>query len=138
MTNPVTIALSGLNAASTRVAAAASNIANATTTGAREGADGPPPYTPVDVVQVSTGTNTGEPQGTQTYTVERNPASTPLFQPDAPFADDNGLVAAPNVDYTREIVDTKMASLAYKANAKVIQVATDMERELIRSFDETA
>lgn len=43
MVNPVSIALSGLNAASTRAAASATNVANATTEG----------YTPVDVVDVA-------------------------------------------------------------------------------------
>ncbi|MBU6234647.1 MAG: flagellar biosynthesis protein FlgC [Alphaproteobacteria bacterium] len=138
MVSPVTIALTGMNAAATRIAASSSNIANASTTGAREGVEGPEPYTPVDVVQVGIGSNTGELHGTKAITVDRNPATVPAFQPDAPFADENGVVAAPNVDYGTEIIDAKTAALAYKANAAVVKVASEMERELLDRFDKQA
>lgn len=131
MVSPVTIALSGLNAASTRVATSASNIANAQTVGAREGTEGPEAYTPVDVVQVSLGTETGEAQGTRADVIEHSPATTPSYQPESPYADSEGLVEAPNVDYGTELVNAKTASLAYKANLSVIKVANEMERELL-------
>ncbi|NBX66346.1 MAG: flagellar biosynthesis protein FlgC [Proteobacteria bacterium] len=131
MVSPVTIALSGLNATSTRVAASASNIANAHTVGAREGTEGPDAYTPVDVVQVSIGAETGELQGTQAEVVERDPATTPAYQPDSPYADSQGLVEAPNVDYGAELINARTAALAYKANLAVIKVADEMERDLL-------
>lgn len=131
MVSPVTIALSGLNAASTRVAASASNIANAHTVGVREGTEGPEAYTPVDVVQISIGAESGEPQGTRAEVVARDPATTPVYQPESPYADAQGLVEAPNVDYGTELINARTASLAYKANLAVIKVADEMERELL-------
>jgi flagellar basal-body rod protein FlgC len=131
MTGPLSIALSGLQAASTRASAAAANIANAGTSGAREGTDGPAPYTPVDVVQTS-----GE-SGTQARVVDRNPATEAAYDPAASYADEQGYVAAPNVDMAEEIINLKAASQAYAANAAVARVASDMEREMIDRFDET-
>jgi flagellar basal-body rod protein FlgC len=132
MVNPVSIALSGLNAASTKLAAAASNIANASTTGAREGNEGPKAYTPVDVVEIS-----GD-FGVKAETVKRNPATTPAYQPDAPYADAQGFVDAPTVDLTTEIVNSKQAALAYKANAAVIRVSNQLDDELFSTLDERA
>jgi flagellar basal-body rod protein FlgC len=137
MTDPLSIALSGLQAASTRANAAASNIANAGTAGARDGQDGPAPYAPVDVVQTSVTAQNGAPQGTSAQYVNRDPASVPAYAPDSPYADKDGLVAAPNVDFAQEIVDLKSASQAYAANAAVVRVSSEMERELIDRFDET-
>lgn len=132
MTSPLSIALSGLTAASTRANAAASNIANANTSGAREGADGPAPYTPIDVVQIST-----EGGATRAETIDRDPASVASYDPNAQYADENGLVASPNVDLTEEIVDLRQAALAYSANLAVAKVASQMEKEMLNRFDET-
>jgi flagellar basal-body rod protein FlgC len=136
MTDPLSIALSGLKAATTRASAAASNIANATTSGAREGTDGPKPYTPIDVVQTSISTQDGEPQGTVATYVERQPASIPSYEPDATYADSNGFVASPNVNMIDDIVDLKTAAQAYQANAAVVRVTSEMEKELFDRFDE--
>jgi flagellar basal-body rod protein FlgC len=103
MVNPVSTALNGLNAATTRVAAAASNIANATSEG----------YTPVDVVETSSS------QGPQTKIVPR--------------AGDS-----PQVDYASELITIKQAAHAYKANLAVIKTTSEMEQELLNSFDENA
>jgi flagellar basal-body rod protein FlgC len=120
-----------MKAATIRANAAASNIANAGTTGAREGADGPAPYVPLDVVQTSA------PDGTAAQTIERNPSSVPAYQPDAAFADNQGLVAAPNVDLAGETVDLQQAATAYKANAAVARVANEISHEFLNRFDET-
>lgn len=134
MSDAFSIALSGLHAASTRVATSASNIANAQTVGAREGTEGPEAYTPVDVVQLSVGAETGDLHGTRPVVVERDPATTPVYQPDSPFADAQGLVEAPNVEYSTEIVNAQTAALTYKANLAVVKVANEMERELFDRF----
>lgn len=131
MTDPLSIALSGLKAASTRANAAAANIANISTTGAREGTDGPTPYTPVDVVQTS------DSSGTRSSYVDRQPATVPAYEPDSSYADADGYTAAPNVDLISETIDLKQAALAYKANAVVAKVSSEMERELLDRFDET-
>ena len=118
------MALSGLRAASTRANAAAGNIANAGTVGALDEANGPAPYTPVDVVQTSVTAQNGAPQGTSAQYVNRDPASVPAYEPDSPYADENGVVATPNVDYTREIVDLKSA-LSSGASAADIKAKTE-------------
>lgn len=137
MTGPLSIALSGMTAASTRANAAASNIANAHTTGARKGVEGPAPYAPVDIVQSPIGIESGL-HGTRAETVLREPATTPIYQPDASYADADGFVAAPNVDLITETIDLKNAAQAYKASAAVARVASEMDRALLNRFDETA
>ncbi len=132
MTNPVSIALSGLTAATARVNAAAGNIANAGTSGATENGNGPAPYTPVDVIQTSIPDN-----GVVAELQPRTDGTTQVYQPDSPYADPNGLVAAPNVDLANEIVQLNDAANAYRANAAVIRVANEMEKELFGRFDET-
>lgn len=132
MANSITIALSGLNAASSKIAATATNIANANTSGAREGTDGPKAYTPVDIIEIS------QKDGVKTEAVARDPATSLAYDPNSSFADSEGLVEAPNVDYGTEIVTAKLAALAYKANASVIKIASEMEQELLNRIDERA
>ncbi len=127
MTGPLSIALQGMTAATARANAAASNIANANTTGSRNPDDARQPYTPVDIVDTGSG-----PQA-----VNRDPATIPAYEPDAPYADEQGYVAAPDVDMAREIIDLKQAAQAYKANAVVARVAGDMQKELLDTIDET-
>ena len=131
MTNPLSIALSGMQAATKRVDAAASNIANAGTTGSVDKNATPQPYTPVDIVQTSQ-----ENGGTRADTVARDPASTLLYQPDAPFASADGYIAAPAVDLAGEVISAKQAALSYKANAAVVKTVDDMEKEMLDRFDQ--
>lgn len=129
MIDAIRTALSGLVAAGTKAATAASNIANAHTTGAVSG--GKAPYTPVDAVNTAT-----EGGGVQANVVPRRPAFVPSYDPSSPFADAQGLIGAPNVSYEQEIVSLKQAELSYKANIKVIETATELQDELIDAFDE--
>ena len=128
MTDALSTALNGLQKASVRANAAASNIAGALVSGAREGTQGPAPYIPVDVVETSD----------KAQTIARNPATVEAYQPEAPFADEQGMVAMPNVDDATEIVNLRQAALAYKANAKVVGTAADMQDELLNAVDEKA
>ncbi|MCC5977438.1 MAG: flagellar biosynthesis protein FlgC [Salinarimonas sp.] len=135
MSASLSIATSGMNASATRLEASASNVANALTNGPvpqtppnRPVARSDDPrsvYQPVDVVQVSTGS------GTMARFTERLPAYELRYQPDAPFADARGMVAAPNVDYAREIADQIASVAAFKANARVFSTASDMARTVI-------
>jgi len=135
MSSSLTIAASGMNASALRIEASASNVANARSNGSvpQTPPDRPVPrsddprsvYQPVDVVQVSTGS------GTAARMSERLPAYELRYQPDAPFADARGMVAAPNVDYTREIADQAASVAAFKANAKVFSTASEMARTVI-------
>jgi flagellar basal-body rod protein FlgC len=121
-------ALSGLHAASKRIAGVASNIANAGDVGKL--APGPgdtPPYQPVDTVQTSAPSG-----GTEASYRPSSPGNRPAYSPDSPLADENGLVAEPAVDVASQMIDLIDAREAYKANLKMIQIADQMQRSLLQ------
>ena len=127
------IALSGLNAATRRLDVSASNVANADSIGALPdpvtGApSNPAPFQPLTVTQ--------QPLiggGTSASVVPLSPAFTPSFSPDSPFANEQGLVAAPNVDLVSERLDQLAAANAYRANLRVLEVAQELDKETIDS-----
>ncbi len=129
MTNAITTALSGLHSASLRLNASASNIANFSTTGSLSDADNPP-YSAVTLQSKADGLG-----GVQSQIVEKNPGFVPAYDPNSPFADENGLIGTPNVNLAEDIVQMKLAELSYKANIKTIRVADDMFDALLDSFD---
>lgn len=133
MINAIQIALSGLNAAKTKADVSASNIANAQTEGALNPADGPAPYRAQTTVQ-----NTQAGGGVETQVVPANKPYVPSYNPDSPFANADGLVGAPNVDYASEFVNLQIASTSYKVNLKTIQAQSDMQQELLSVFDKKA
>jgi flagellar basal-body rod protein FlgC len=132
----LTNAASGMLASAQRLEASASNVANARTNGPvpETAPNRPVPqtieprsvYQPIDVVQFSTGTG-----GTATKMTPRLPAYEARYEPTSPFADENGLIAAPNVDYAREIADQILSVATFKANAKVLTAAADMTKTVI-------
>lgn len=131
MINTIGIALTGLNSASLRLNASASNIANAGTSGSLTDTENAP-YTPLDAQSKALGT-TG---GVATALTPRSPAYSPSYDPNSPFADENGLIGVPNVDLAEEIVNIKLAETSYKANLKTIDVAGELFDELIDSFSD--
>ena len=98
---PIQIALSGLNAASTRMEVAASNIVNATGNTAQKQA-----YSPK--IAFSTPNSYG---GVDTQIID-SPKGT-------------------EVSLAEEIVQLKIAEHTYKANAMVIKVAAEVQNELL-------
>jgi flagellar basal-body rod protein FlgC len=128
----LTIATSGLAAASRRLEVSASNVANALDTGPLPGADVPnaanfpPAYTPLRINQTAVAGG-----GTATTVTAVTPSFVPSYEPGAPFADKNGLVAAPNVDLANEFVQQIIARYEFAANAKVIQVESEMMKVLL-------
>ena len=127
-------AVSGINAAERRVDAAAANIVNAFDTVPHRKAPVKPVggtsaspakddglYRPVDVWQ-----STVEGGGTKAQTVERNPGRTTQYQPDAPTADQQGLVDMPRVEFGQEFVDIIEAQHAYEAAIKATQTRDQM------------
>jgi flagellar basal-body rod protein FlgC len=126
----LSIAASGLAAASRRLEVSASNIANASDTGplpdAPNAASFPPVYSAqrVDQVDVAGG-------GTVANVTTASPGYVTEYDPTAPFADKNGLVAAPNVDLANEAVQQITARIDFAANAKVIQVYSQMMKSLL-------
>jgi flagellar basal body rod protein FlgC len=110
MTEALTIAVSGLRAAIARVANAASNLVNVSSTQRKP--DGTEtPYQPTDVITLSDSVGNNN-LGVRTEVVPRKNNA--------------------GVDIASEIIDTKIAEIAYKANAAVIRTQSKMDKELDR------
>jgi flagellar basal-body rod protein FlgC len=130
MSSILSIAASGLAAASRRLEVSASNVANALDNGPLPGAPNPtgapPAYVPqrLDQTAVAGG-------GTATTVTNVSPSYVPSYDPTAPYADKNGQVAAPNVDLASEAIQQITARYAFVANAKVLQVASDLMKTLL-------
>ena len=126
------IALSGLNAASRRLEVSASNVANSQTTGALPNADGtvpagaPTAYTPLALVQTASAGG-----GVQTSVTTVTPPTTAVFDPQASFANQDGLVAAPNVDLAQEFVGQLLASYSFAANVAVLKTNDQNTKSLL-------
>lgn len=139
MFSAIKTSVSGLAAASKQVEASASNIANAAnrirpedadfggaTTGGRNAAPKPEAYRPVRVHQQSQ-----ESGGVRSRFVEVDPPHVAGFDPSSPAADEDGLVALPNVNLEEELVNLILAEQAYKANLQPIKAADEMLGQLL-------
>jgi flagellar basal-body rod protein FlgC len=132
MSSISTIALSGMSAATRRLDVSASNVANATSTGALPNADGtlpagaPRAYAPLELVQTASAGG-----GTQTTVMTVAPSTIAVSDPQAPFANQDGLVAAPNIDITQEMVGQMMASYSFAANAATLTADDRMTKALL-------
>ncbi len=127
MTSSFAISLSGLAAASTRLATAGANIANARSAG--EG-DGEGLYRPLRVEQTSAPGG-----GTRAVTVEVEPATVPRFAPHHPRAGADGTSDFPNLSLSQQLVELKLAKIAYQANLAALEIGVEMLGEL---FDATS
>ncbi|MCG6204674.1 flagellar basal body protein [Rhodopseudomonas sp. HC1] len=132
MSSISSIAVSGLNAATRRLEVSASNIANQQSTGALPGPNGslppgaPQPYRPLQVNQTAVPGG-----GTQTSVTTTSPATVPVSDPQAPFANADGLVAAPNVDLAQEFIGQMVAKYSYAANLATLKADRDMSKALL-------
>lgn len=134
MMNAISIALSGLNAATKRLTASAANIANIQTVGSLE--DGKQaPYSALTTTQKSQSIG-GEAAGVHADIVTKKVPYSPAFSPGSPFADENGVIGVPNVDLAEEAVNLNLAEIAYKANLKSIKAAEKLTEELLNILDE--
>jgi flagellar basal-body rod protein FlgC len=132
-------ALSGLLASSARLNATASNVANADTTGPIPAT---PPTQPLplggprvgpQVYQAITTLQTALPDGgVSTSYAPVLPSYVREYAPEAPYANAQGLVAAPNVDMTQETVHEVTAKQGFEANLAVIRAVDDMESSLLK------
>jgi flagellar basal-body rod protein FlgC len=130
MNDPISIALSGLTAASTRLCGAANNIANELDTSPLAPTPSQPPaYRPVETVQKEAPGG-----GTIASFQAITPASRTIYAPGSPFADANGLVAQPNVDDAQEITQALIAKEAYAANLAVMKTAQSMDKSTLDIF----
>jgi flagellar basal-body rod protein FlgC len=121
-----------MNAAARRLEVSASNVANVQSTGALPNADGTVPagapraYAPLELVQTASAGG-----GTQTTVTTVTPSTTAVSDPQAPFANQDGLVAAPNVDLAQEMIGQLIASYTFTANATVMKADNRMTRTLL-------
>jgi flagellar basal-body rod protein FlgC len=132
MSGILSIATSGMAAATRRLEVSASNVANAMSdgplpsAGAAVAANYPAAYTPlrVDQVEISGG-------GTAAVVSQESPGTAPTYDPGAPYADANGMVASPEVDLTNEAVQQVIARYTFSANAQVVRTYQQMMKSLL-------
>ena len=127
MTGAQSIAVSGLNASSAWLDTIASNVANM-----RDASALPTPNAPYAGYQPVTVQLSATAQGGVAATTEPlMPAYSAGYDPSAPVANAQGLVAVPNVDLATAVVDQTMALASYKANAAVFRTAEQMTQTLL-------
>ena len=120
------IGLSGMQAAAARLQAAASNIANVQTNGrvpAGGAAQAGEVYQPIDVVQVDQ-----KDGGVTTSYATRQGAYSMVSDPNSPFADADGNVAAPGVDLATEMVNVILAKYQFAASTKLVEADDQMQK----------
>ncbi len=118
MSSILSIALSGLRAATKRIGVSASNVANASVSRPASDSDGVFKAQRV-VAQSATG------GGVATRVVEKSPAT--VSGPDL----SGGLAIFPNVSFVEEAVEQKLALASYRANAAVIRVQQELDDALL-------
>jgi len=132
MADALTIAVSGLQAQTARLNAAASNIANAGDTGTLPVKGASPASGAVTVYKpLQVGLVAQESGGVAATTTADPNGYSAVYDPSSPLANKDGLVATPNVDYANEAVNLLESKEAYKANISVIKTADEMEKELL-------
>ena len=116
MGNAMSISVSGMQAASMRLEAAASNIVNMDSGG----------YRPVSVAQ------SPAPDGGVTTSLQPvTPAALLAYNPASPYANVQGMVAKPNVDMATEIVNMKLARHSFQASIQAYKAASQMFKTLL-------
>jgi len=126
------IAGSGLAAQRVRLQTVASNLANAQTTRTAEGG----PYlrrAPVFQAEVL-GFGSSLDRELASVRVDSIHTDTDLrwvHDPQHPDADDEGMVAYPDIDVLAEMVDLMTASRSYEANANAVEVTREMAQRAL-------
>ena len=112
MSNAMSIAASGMQAASARLEAAASNIVNSSSSG----------YQPVSVAQ------SPAPGGGVTASVQP-PAALLAYDPSSPYA--NMQASQPDGDMATQIVNMKIASHDFRASLMAYKASSQMFKTLL-------
>ena len=139
MSDILGLALSGASAATKRIDASASNLANQRTTGrlpdvgsaAAASTESRAPYTPLTTTQSDLSTGNGQGAGTQ---ASLKPLSQPIvaeYDPSSPDANAEGMVGSPNVDTGQEIGQQILGSRAYSASLSMARTSSDMMKDLL-------
>ena len=124
--------VSGQAAAQERLQASASNVANIDSRGAlpiggaASGSEAEPQaYQPVAVEQSSNAEG-----GTVTTERDVRPPYIPVFDTTSRLANEDGLVARPNVDLAQETTEQVDASRQFEANQRTVESISDLVRKL--------
>jgi len=120
------IGLSGLAASQRRLETAAGNIANSASAGSESNA-----FRPQRTI-----TEAAPDGGVIARTQPVSPPFVRLFAPDHPEAAGDGSVLFPNVSLIREIVEIKTAETGYKASARLIETAGELQDRLLDITDD--
>ena len=129
------VALSGLQAATLRLDASASNVANANTAGATakaaaaaaaRGEAASAGYQPLMVQQAAISG-----YGVAATLKPNNAPARPVYAPASRLADSDGMVAMPDVDPGEEAVAQILAVNAYRASLSVIRTSGEMDDALL-------
>ena len=131
MSSILSIAVSGITAASDRLQDSASNVANVESDGPTASASAaqaqyPQAYTPKELHQVATAGG-----ATRAVTTNVQPATILAYDPTAPYADQNGDVAQPNVSLASEAYQQLTARYDFVANAYVMRIYSRMMKSLV-------
>lgn len=122
--NTLTISAAGLSAQGARLRVIAENLANASSTGSKPGAN------PYRRHTISFADRLDSNNGLNLVTVSRigvDPSSFPLkYQPSNPAANAQGYVKYPNVNSFVELMDMQQAQRSYDANLSVMNAARGM------------
>ena len=128
-----TIAVSGMTAAALRLQISASNVANVQSYGPLPDSAGAGSYPAA--YDARTVNQTAMSDGATFATVAPVlPGTVKSWNPAAPYANAQGMVAAPNVDLANEAVQQIMAGLVYAANAAVVRADNQMTSALVNVF----
>lgn len=136
MIGTINIALSGLEAATKKINASASNITNLQTVGSIEDSSRAP-YDPLTTKQTAQSVGGGG-TGVNSEVISTGRAFVPSFDPDSPFANAEGIIGVPNINLAEEAVNLILAELNYKANIETLKTASEMSDELLNIFDDEA
>lgn len=132
MSSTLSIAISGMQAATQRLQVSANNVANVLSAGVLPDQQGnypngaQRPYTPQRVDQVD---HSGG--GTQAIVRNASPSYVPIYDPGSPYANAEGQVAYPNVDLTEEAIQQLIARYTYAANARVVTAYDQLVKSLL-------
>jgi flagellar basal-body rod protein FlgC len=125
-------AASGMTAAMRRLEVSASNVANALSDGPLPSADAavqakyPAAFAAKRVDQIETAGG-----GTEAVVNDVSPSTVATYDPQAPFADSNGMVASPNVDFASEAVQQIIARYTFAMYAVVERTYDRMMKSLL-------
>lgn len=124
MGSTLDVAVSGLQAAATRLSVAAENIVNARSSAPVE-PDGEVPeevYRPQRVEQRS--------RAEGGVSAERRPVEPAAFT-ERDATSPTGFSAVPNVDFGRELVELRRAALSYRQNVEAIRAQMELDEALL-------